>query len=77
MNIFKGKLKDKLKKRCKLVDIDSRLISKVEYKEYIKNTERINEDYKILEGRVTHLVTVQKIDTMRGLDKKAENREVE
>eukprot|EP00347_Sterkiella_histriomuscorum_P021492 403333790 len=77
MNIFKGRVKEKLKKRCKLEDIESRIVGKVQHKEFMKNTEKIMENYKVLENRITHLVNVQKVDTLKGLDKKADNREVE
>ena len=77
MNIFKGRVKEKLKKRCKLEDIESRIVGKVQHKEFMKNTEKIMENYKVLENRITHLVNVQKVDTLKGLEKKADNREVE
>ncbi|CDW80614.1 UNKNOWN [Stylonychia lemnae] len=77
LNIFKGKLKEKLQKRCKVIDIEERMQGKVQYTEFTKNSEKLNDSFKLLEGRLTHMLNVQRVDMLKGMERKAESREVE
>ena len=77
MNIFKGRLKEKLKKRCKIEEVESKIVGKVQYQEFIKNSQKIHESFKLLENRINHVVGIQKVETQKALDKKADNRELE
>lgn len=52
LNIFRGQLKEKLKKRCKIKDVEERLVGKVQYKEFMKNIEQVNDNFRLFEGRV-------------------------
>lgn len=62
LNIFRGRVKEKLKKRCKLVDIEQRMVGKVQYQEFMKHIQKTNENFRLFEGRVTHALNLMRHD---------------
>lgn len=76
-NIFQGNLKEKLRKRCKMSEVNKKLVEKVSVSEFKKSVENIENNFKLLEARVIHSINVMKVDHTRNMEKKADSREID
>lgn len=70
-------MKEKLKKRCKLVLVEELLKGKIQHSEFKKTFEKMDSNFKLLDARVNHSLNMFKVDMQKALEKKADAKDME